>query len=117
MIEITTAKYSAFSNCSAIEFLHEIGDGICQDLTNTKECEYDQGDCCLPQIVVGYCDNCSCHENPDKCPFENLLNNGICDAKIVSDSRCSNDKPDCKFLHFSAVSVLIFLGSFSAVSR
>ena len=28
-----------------------IGDGLCHDATNTEFCEYDGGDCCLPQTV------------------------------------------------------------------
>ena len=32
-----------------------INDGICDDETNTKNCQFDGGDCCLDSIVdIGY---------------------------------------------------------------
>ncbi len=38
-----------------------IGDLVCDDMTNTEECEYDGGDCCLPHKSTPLCiDNCDC---------------------------------------------------------
>ena len=37
-----------------------IGDGYCDDVTNTEVCNYDGGDCCLENVVVDYCIECLC---------------------------------------------------------
>ena len=39
-----------------------VGDGECDDLTNTHDCQYDQGDCCFEYIDDTYCITCICHE-------------------------------------------------------
>lgn len=37
------------------------GIGQCNDELNTKECFYDNGDCCLKVIDASNCVNCTCH--------------------------------------------------------
>ena len=37
-----------------------IGDGYCDDVTNTMECNYDGGDCCLDPVNIQYCSECQC---------------------------------------------------------
>ena len=37
-----------------------VGDGMCDDLTNTLECNYDGGDCCGTNIVTTECNICVC---------------------------------------------------------
>ena len=37
-----------------------VGDGICDDLTNTMQCNYDGGDCCLDPVNTQYCSECQC---------------------------------------------------------
>ena len=37
------------------------GDGFCDDDTNIIECNYDGGDCCLPEVITEYCSECKCH--------------------------------------------------------
>ena len=37
-----------------------IGDGYCDDVTNTMECSYDGGDCCLDPVNTQYCSECQC---------------------------------------------------------
>ena len=46
--------------CLYLNLLNWIGDGICDDLTNNMECNYDGGDCCLDPINDLYCSECQC---------------------------------------------------------
>ena len=38
-----------------------IGDGICDDETNSLKCGFDDGDCCVNEIVDTNCYKCICH--------------------------------------------------------
>ena len=41
------------------------GDGHCDDSTNEPQCDFDGGDCCLPNKTMEYCQVCLCYaENP-----------------------------------------------------
>ena len=46
-----------------------IGDGYCQDSSNSEQCDFDGGDCCLNQIVVA-CYDCMCYEDGTRHPEE-----------------------------------------------
>lgn len=48
----------SLDNCSEPQL---VGDGMCDDLTNTPECQYDQGDCCLDSVLNLYCTHCICY--------------------------------------------------------
>merc|ERR1711992_328311 len=37
-----------------------IGDGECDDINNTEECQWDGGDCCGDNVVTDYCTICEC---------------------------------------------------------
>ncbi len=37
-----------------------IGDSFCDDETNTEECDFDGGDCCLDEVDTDYCTICEC---------------------------------------------------------
>jgi hypothetical protein len=40
-----------------------INNGLCEDVTNIEECQFDGGDCCLvDQTITGFCTICLCHE-------------------------------------------------------
>jgi hypothetical protein len=45
--------------------MEQIGDGLCNDNTNTLECNYDGEDCCQeitwPSDVTLFCQLCICH--------------------------------------------------------
>ena len=50
-----------------------VGDGMCDDLTNTLECNYDGGDCCGTDIVTTECNICVCLDegtNSTYCYFQ-----------------------------------------------
>ena len=38
------------------------GDGICDDILNTKECHYDDGDCCGANVIRQFCKDCKCRD-------------------------------------------------------
>ena len=38
-----------------------ISDGQCDDESNTIDCQYDGGDCCLPNSTLIFCMKCICH--------------------------------------------------------
>ena len=38
-----------------------IGNGICNDETNTINCGFDGFDCCLSDVTEDNCSECSCH--------------------------------------------------------
>ena len=42
-----------------------IGDLVCDDLTNNVLCNYDGNDCCNELSIFIFCENCTCHFNPD----------------------------------------------------
>ena len=44
-------------------FEHWKSDGLCDDVNNNKDCEYDGGDCCGGDNVNQYCVNCKCLSN------------------------------------------------------
>ncbi len=55
------------STSSLNECFHEnrlqVGDGICDDLSNTKACHFDGGDCCGLEIVAFFCRDCYCYQD------------------------------------------------------
>ena len=36
------------------------GDGFCDDATNDGRCDFDGGDCCIPDKKTEYCHFCTC---------------------------------------------------------
>ena len=56
-------NFSRFSDCPYLEL---IGDGFCNDETNNENCNYDDGDCCGPEVDKKYCADCICHEDMEK---------------------------------------------------
>ena len=54
-------------------------DDICDDLSNTPECNYDGGDCCGDEVNTDFCIDCQCLDpkQPAKFqlePFDNITN-------------------------------------------
>ncbi len=47
-----------------VDFDHMyIADAFCDDVLNVEACNYDGGDCCLPEIDTTYCDLCVCNQS------------------------------------------------------
>ena len=55
-----TSSEQALTSCTALSFL--IGDGVCDEATNTYRCLYDGGDCCKADSEkdTKYCQDCTC---------------------------------------------------------
>ena len=53
--------YTSIGSCLAPPW---VGDGICDGVTNTPECDFDGKDCCQPENVLSdiSCNNCECLE-------------------------------------------------------
>ena len=51
--------------CSVPSYQIWVGDGYCDDDTNTAECQWDGGDCCGPDVYTYYCSVCACHEDSE----------------------------------------------------
>ena len=71
---IAASTSDPYPNCE-FHFESWIGDGICDDGTNSEDCNYDGGDCCLDFVVIDHCLDCCCHENgclTSTTPFVNL---------------------------------------------
>ena len=73
-----------------------IGDGICHDENNNVICQYDAGDCCLPNVNMTACIKCQCIQEIDfdPCPGHDLIADGQCN-KINDNLICSYDGDDC----------------------
>ena len=74
----TTSTTEGFLDFSSISPLlgcpYEIGwvgDGYCDDHTNSELCLYDGGDCCLYAITDDYCTDCICHQDGTRHPSKN----------------------------------------------
>ena len=37
-----------------------VGNGVCNDITNIPECEFDGSDCCISPVIKDHCSNCQC---------------------------------------------------------
>ena len=57
-----------FPACHAYE-IRLIGDGYCHDNSNSEQCDFDGGDCCLNQIVAA-CHDCMCYADGTRHPEE-----------------------------------------------
>ena len=73
-----------------------IGDGVCNDENNTPVCQYDGGDCCLPNVNLTACTECQCIKdvNFDPCPRHEQIADGQCNEEN-DNLICSYDEEDC----------------------
>ena len=85
-----------------IDRSHWLGDGFCDDGTNTESCNYDGGDCCGDSVSLDYCEDCLCHEggvNPtgqNRCiiNINSWKSDGYCDD-LANHEACNFDGGDC----------------------
>ena len=76
------------------EFIALVSDGYCDDEANTKECNFDFGDCCDWQSDFTTCQECFCYTDPinytNKCEgfwdvlhsIPGFLGEGYCDSEL-----------------------------------
>lgn len=60
VLDLNNLKYIK-DGCSISPFWTNFG--YCDDRSNVKECNYDNGDCCLPNIKSSFCEYCICHSD------------------------------------------------------
>ena len=74
---------------------HWVGDGVCDDKTNTGDCDYDGGDCCGYNINTGFCTDCKCYFN-ETCiaGTHPLVGNGYCNDE-TNNENCNHDSGEC----------------------
>ena len=97
-----------YPDCPKPEY---IGDMFCDDVSNTKGCNYDGGDCCDPYSFFFMCHHCVCFnmpnldvfgegfiddEPPKRCESKqkSRIANGICEDD-VNVEECDYDGGDC----------------------
>ena len=73
-----------------------VGNGVCNDLTNILECDFDGGDCCGSCITTEFCSECQCHGEyvVDTGILNPLVGNGYCND-ITNNAGCNFDGGDC----------------------
>ena len=72
-----------------------VGNGFCNDVTNSADCNFDGGDCCVENANTNSCSECACHLL-ETCAagYHPLVGNGFCDddTNVVE---CDYDGGDC----------------------
>ena len=81
-----------------------MGDGYCNDESNTFECNYDGGDCCGPCVNTNFCKECLC--------LSNITNYNINCGNYFTDScaKCANFScgwPDCTRVNSECVPTVL----------
>ena len=83
------------------------GDGFCDDITNNKDCNYDGGDCCGPDVNTQFCTECQCLGGQGAnffrpyilgglwgCAKPDWVGDGFCDD-FTNNLECTYDGGDC----------------------
>ena len=74
---------------------HWIADGVCDDKTNTEECDYDGGDCCGYNVNTNFCSDCRCYVS-ETCVAGThpLVGDGYCNDE-TNNVNCNYDDGEC----------------------
>lgn len=95
-LDLSLSRYILHS-CSYVPFWRHFG--YCDDSSNTKDCNFDNGDCCLPTIKTDFCYDCICHL--DKLRHQEIFINisKDCDTDLMQNGICEdqNNNYDCGF--------------------
>ena len=79
-------------NCSNVLL---VGNGFCNDETNTVACNYDGGDCCINFVNKENCSECHCYlEESCKAGFHPYVGDGYCNDETNIEI-CKYDGNDC----------------------
>ena len=66
----TGVKHTETTTTSQCFNPNSVGDGYCDDDTNIELCWFDGGDCCAPDAVKDFCEECACLEEQGKLNFQ-----------------------------------------------
>ena len=92
--------------------LPNIGDGYCDDSTNTAECNYDGGDCCNINSWYLYCKECICYPEAPQNPNDKKIGYLELNEEPVTCYTCSTSSSLVAW-QFCYVLMLIGLINFS----
>ena len=71
-----------------------MGNGLCSDVINNPECDYDGGDCCGSNVNTDWCTDCICYADLDCTAPLDLIGNGFCNDE-ANTAGCGYDGGDC----------------------
>ena len=71
-----------------------VGNGICNDETNIRDCNFDGGDCCGTCVNSKYCSECECIGKNSGNIVNAFLDNGLCEDEL-NHGDCMFDGFDC----------------------
>ena len=87
--------YTYFFTVSGCNKIQLVGDGFCNDETNSEICNYDGGDCCLDMNDTNHCSDCTCYfEEFCATGFHPSIGDGLCNDDTNID-KCGYDGGDC----------------------
>ena len=72
----------------------QIGNGLCSDVINNPECDYDGGDCCGSNVNTDWCTDCISYADLDCTAPLDLIDNGFCNDE-ANTAGCGYDGGDC----------------------
>lgn len=101
--QIQNGRGSSGSGLEQCEYWYLQGNGFCDDIANTKACNWDDGDCCGQKVTKGLCEECSCKSGSSEigrnatsnaiCSRDSMYN-GVCDG-VNNIHTCMYDGFDC----------------------
>lgn len=75
-----------------------IGDGICDDLNNIQDCQFDGDDCCDVNSNFNFCYLCECYQEEED---STAIGNGSCVLTNMT-----------RLIYFSLLSICSFMYEF-----
>ena len=95
--------------CGADSFM--IKDGICDELTNTKRCIYDGGDCCKADKLTHMCKMCLCKMEVDEHQLTEFYS-----SQHVKAFKNADDYHNIGLLHMMTIKVHILIHILNAAA-
>lgn len=96
---MSSAQYFPIDKCLH-KFTGAFNDGFCHDELNTEECEYDGGDCCLPNVYTDACQECQCKDPSIKGIIKSEKGCGLLTKEELVDVKYCKDYlnvPECQY--------------------
>ena len=97
--------------CDCMLWMDHAYNKKCDDVLNTEECFWDNGDCCRYPRFLGDCENCTCHEDPFKALFGQLFFVEM-DRKMEKESTFSTERYNHLFTLSCHLVIYLLLSAF-----